>query len=348
MESKSAAESPRTGPWQELKRWLPGLVISAIAIFVIARLIDFNDLRAAFMQFNPLYVGLAVVLTVVFLITRGLASRALLGNKVGFRQAFLTINVGYLLNNIFPLRAGEIGRALLLGQSSGLGPMHVLSTIVIERAFDLAIAAGLLLSTLPLALGMQSSRPIAIVTLVLVITGLVVLYLMARYQQVVHSWVTRIGKRIPLVERYLVPQLDALLRGLSVLVNPKQFLISFWWILASWIIAVVEYYVMLLSLAPHAPFWWGAFVDAVLALGIAVPSVPGALGVFEAAMVGALSLLGFTPSQGLAYAVILHFMQWVITGVIGVYGLTSEGRSIGSFISDLRVRIFSKKTTDTE
>jgi hypothetical protein len=61
-----------------------------------------------------------------------------------------------------------------------VSPLHVLSTIVIERAFDLAMAAILLLTTLPLALGMAWARPVAIITLVVVISGLIALYLVAR------------------------------------------------------------------------------------------------------------------------------------------------------------------------
>ncbi len=341
-------ETVPSSRWQTVRRWLPGILISAAALFIVLRMIRWQDLKQALASFNPLYVGIAVVLTILFLITRGFASRTLLEDRVSFKQAFLTINIGYLLNNLFPLRAGELGRAVILGQSSGLGPMHVLSTIVIERAFDLAIAAGLLLSTLPLALGMAQARPVAIVILILMIAMLAVLFLMARNQELVHRWAGWVGKRIPLVQKYLVPQMDALLRGLAVLVQPKRFLVALWWVVASWIIAVVEYYVMLLSLNPNPPFWWGAFVDSVLALGIAVPSAPGAVGVFEAAMVGALTILKFTPEQGLAYAVILHFMQWILTAAFGIYGLASQGQSIGSYFHELRARMSARKTNETD
>lgn len=337
-------ETQKNSVWREIKRWLPGIVVSVIALAIVLRFIRWEDLRQAFTYFQPIYVIAVVVLTLLFLVTRGFAWRALLEDKVTFKQSFLTINVGYLMNNLLPLRAGEFARALFLGKTSGLGTMHVLSTIVIERAFDLAIAAGLLLSTLPLALGMAWARPVAVITLMLVIAGITALFLMARYQETVHRWVVRLGGRFSLVNRLVVPQLDALLRGLSVLIQPRRFFISLSWILLSWVVAVLEYYTMLLALEPNAPLWWGAFVDGVLALGIAVPSAPGAVGVFEAAMVGALTLLGFNPSVGLAYAVILHFIQWILTGILGVYGLANAGRSIGSFFTDLRTRVVTRNT----
>lgn len=338
MQMETETETKPASRWAGVRRWLPGAVISLIAIIVVANVIDWNELMKALASFNPLYVALTVLATILFLLARGMAVKTLLEDKVSFKQGFFAVNIGYFLNNIFPLRMGEVGRAVMLGQSSGLRTMHVLSTIIIERAFDLAIAAGLMLSTLPLALEMDWARPVAMITLVVVVAMLAAMFFAARYREKVHGWVHWLGKRIPLVDRFLLPQMDALLRGLGVLVQPKLFLSALFWIALSWLIAVLEYYVLLLSLEPNAPLWWGAFVDSVLALGIAVPSAPGAIGVFEAAVVGAMSILGFTPEEGLAYAVIVHFQQWVITAVLGVYGLVSQGQSITSFFKNIRTR----------
>jgi glycosyltransferase 2 family protein len=322
--------------WKKTPRWLPGVVISGVAIFLLIRQVNFQQLGEAFVKINPLVLLASAGFTLLFLITRAMAWRTILERKVTFSQTFWGINAGYLLNNVLPFRAGEVGRAVLVGQSSGLGSMHVLSTIVIERAFDLAFAAGLMLSTLPLALGMESAKTVSIVTLILVISGLVLMYLMARFNSVVHRWITAIGERIPLVKRFVVPQLDALLRGLSVLVKPDQFLLCVFWIALSWLLGIFNYYVVVLSFKPDAPFWWGAFVDAVLAMGIAIPSAPAALGIFEGALAGALSILGINTTIGVAFAIIMHFMQFIITGLLGLIGLAKEGKSLTSLFSDVR------------
>lgn len=324
--------------WREPRRWLPGVLISILALYVVFRLASGEDLAMAFRQLRPLHVVAAVLLTLLFLLVRAAAWRVLLSGKATVGQTFLAINEGYLINNILPLRAGEIGRAVFLGRSAGINPFQVLSTVVIERAFDLAIAAGLMLSTLPLALGLENARGAAIVVLVVVLAALGVMFLMARNQEWVSQQVSRIGRRWRLVERFIVPQVNALLQGLSALNNPLLFIGSFGLIALSWLVAVTQYYIMLLPFAPEAPFWWGVFTDAALALGIAVPSAPGSLGVFEAAIVGALAVLGVSRSQALAYAITLHLLQFIITGIIGLYGLAREGQSIGELINQLRLR----------
>ena len=323
--------------WRKTRRWLPGLLISIVALVVLIRLASWHELEVAFTAIKPINLAAAIALTLISLVTRSLAWRVLLGNRTSVRKAFLVINEGYFLNNIFPLRAGEIGRAIFMGKSSELGPFHVISTIVIERAFDVAMAALLMLSTLPLALGMSWARPVAIISLVLVILGFIVLYFMARYNEKVKDLLLRLGKRWPLIQRVVIPRIDALLDGLTVLRSPSQFLLALFWIAISWGLWVLLYYVMLVPIAPQAPLWWAAFGDAVLAMGIAIPSAPSGLGVFEAAIVGALVLLGVSPSAALAYAIMMHFLQFIQTGIIGFYGLTQEGRSLSSLLSDIKI-----------
>lgn len=324
--------------WKDARRWLPGVVISVVALALVFRLSNWKDLGAALSAVTIESILLVIIFTLLYLFVRSFAWKVLLEGKITWKQAFFTLNIGYLLNNVFPLRAGEFGRAIVLGKSSGLGMMHVLSSIVIERAFDLFYAAVFLLLTLPLALGMGWVYPVAYTTLGLVILGMILLLVMARYQTVVIAWTEKIGQRWSIVQRYVIPQIRSLLGGLNVLTQPVQFVLAFALVGISWGGAFIVYYVMIVTFVPGAPFWWAVFADAVLAMGIAIPSAPAALGVFEAALVGGLALLGVANSVALAYAVLMHFMQVAITGVLGFYALAREGRSIASLFSEARLR----------
>jgi hypothetical protein len=95
---------------------------------------------------------------------------------------------------------------------------------------------------------------------------------------------------------------------------------------------------MLWTIVANPPFWWGIFADSVLAMGIAVPSAPAAIGVFEAALVGALSLLGVSTSLALAYAIMMHFLQFLITGILGFYAISKEGRSLQKLFAEVQFR----------
>ena len=106
---------------------------------------------------------------------------------------------------------------------------------------------------------------------------------------------------------------------------------------ALWLVAVSEYYVVMLAIEPNVAYWW-IFTDAVLALGIAIPSAPAALGTFEVSIVGALKVLGIDETRGLAYAVTLHFVQFTLTGILGLIGLLRQGRPLSALIKDLSFR----------
>jgi uncharacterized protein (TIRG00374 family) len=334
----------RKSPWGDIRRWLPGVLISLVVIFMISRLATWQDLGAAFQALPLLNIGAAALLSLISLLVRAQAWRVLLGGRPTFRQSFFILNEGYMLNNLFPLRAGEIGRAVFMGRALGISPFHVLSSIVIERAFDLAIAAGLLLSTLPLALGLDWARPVGIVTLGLVTGALMLLFLMARYPERVQTIALSIGGRWNFFKKFLLPQVDALLDGLGALRSLRTFLVSLGWLALTWVFWVLVYYVVILALVPTAPLWWAMFTDSVLAVGAAVPSAPASLGIYEGSLMAALTLLGISTSLALAYAIVMHFIQFALTGILGMIGLALDRKSIAGIQADL----FSGNSTSSE
>lgn len=320
---------------KDARRWLPGLLVSLLAVVLLVRTVDWPSLKAAFTSMDWRYFVAFGVLYFGATCSRAMVSRSLLGNKPTFSQAFVAMMEGYLLNNLLPLRLGELGRAFLLGRKTGLGTMHVLSTIVIERAYDLAMAAILLLGTLPLALGMDWLKPIAFVTLGLVTLGLLSLYLMARYRIPLHGIADKLAGRWQFVAKYILPRIDSLLDGLSALTSLKSFTLSLFWILMVWTFGIANYYVLLLGIEKGIPPWWGLFVIGVASLGVAIPSAPASLGVFEAAIVGALALLGMSTGPALAYAVVLHLYHVIVSGIIGLYGLSREGETLAGIYEKL-------------
>jgi len=322
--------------WRNIRRWLPGAIISIVALVAVFRLARWDDLVLAFTTIQPVNLSIAIVIIFISLGTRAMAWRVLLEYKTTVQKSFFVVCEGYFLNNILPLRAGEFARAIFMGRATGLGPFHVLSTIVLERAFDLAMAAGLLLATLPMALNLSWARPVAITTMALVIIGLITLYVIARNRHRVHDWILQLGKRWAFVQKWVVPQIDALLEGLGALTNPGRFLLSVFWIAMSWVLWVTMYYIMLLPLYPHMPYYMAMFTTGVLAMGIAIPAAPGGLGVYEASVVGALAIFGIKPAISLVYALLMHFLNFVITGVFGFIELVRSRASISQIFDGIQ------------
>lgn len=341
----SSTPTPR---WKSLLRWLPGVLISAIALYAVFKLVHFQDLKSAFQTTGWQFLLGIFVLDIVSLLIRGKAWQMILGKGVTWQQAFFGVNEGYFLNNLFPLRAGEIGRSIFVGKSSGLGAFQVLSSIVIERAFDVSFAAILALLTLPLVVGLAWVKTTALTILVVVIVALISLFFVARNQQTVATWLEKLAKNKPLLEKFVIPPVQKLITGFSTLTNPKQFFLSLLWMGFSWFSWVVIYNVMVRQFLPVAPLWAGAFVGAILALGAAIPSAPASLGVYEASMVAAVVVLGGNESSALAYALMMHFLQFISVGIFGIWGLIREGQSLRSLLSSINIRQESSKPEASE
>ena len=325
-----------------LGRWLPGLVISAIAIFLLIRFSNWSEVIQAASLMNLVLLIPALAFFIISLGFRALSWRVLLQKRADYGRVFLTLNEGYLLNNIFPFRLGELGRAFLMSQATDMSGFFVLSTIVIERAYDLAIAAGLLLATLPFVFGIETGQTIAFSVMIIVILGLFTMFLLARNRQWVKTKLDDFSLRRFAFRDRILPRIDSLLAGLGALAKWDQFLLSVFFMVISWLFGGLELYFITISFGVTPEFWWNGFVLGVISLGIALPSVPAGLGVYEVAMVGAFSLLGVSSSIALAIALVSHLIHITFTGLIGMYGIFQDGESITGLFQRLRNLSFSR------
>jgi hypothetical protein len=331
---------------RETRRWLPGVLVSLIAIAVLFYLVDWRAVVLAFTTLDWKVVPFYMALYLASTSSRAMASRTLLENRPTFPQSYIAMMQGYLLNNLLPLRLGELGRAFLLGRKINVSMFHVLSTIVIERVIDLAMAAALTILVLPRVVEMDWVEPVAYTTLTLVVIGLLSLAVMARLRPTLKIWMERAAERVSLVKKYLLPVFDSLLDGLSALTSLRGTLLTFGWMGLSWFFGITNYWSLLRGFVPEAPYWWGVFVIGIVSFGAALPSAPAALGVFEGAIVAALVLLGIPPATGLAYAILLHFFHIVISGIFGFYGFAKDGESLFGMYGKLSNR--SKELSPSE
>lgn len=85
-----------------------------------------------------------------------------------------------------------------------------------------------------------------------------------------------------------------------------------------WLFEAGSYTSMLRGLPIAAPAWAGTFALIVANLGIAIPSGPSNIGVFEAACGGALLALGVSKELALCYALCLHLLAFSTVVVLGL------------------------------
>jgi len=324
--------------WKSIRRWLPGVLISLVAIAAILYYVDLQRFVEAISSANYWLLLVVFGCLMIWLAFRGIVWRTILRGRASYKDVFLTLCEGYLLNNFLPFRLGEIGRTFLLGRKSRLGFMEVLPTIVIERILDLTFAAAILLSAVPFVVGAGGAGKIAVIIGAVMVLGLLALYALARNQEWALGLFQRLSARWPGLQERGGDFLTPLFSGLSILTDGWLFVRVLLWMTLTWAIAILEFYLLILAFFPQATPIWSLFGLGAVAFGNAIPSLPGAVGTFEGAFAGAITILGGDRSTALAAALTSHMFNYLSTGIIGLYALSSEGETLMGIYHQLMKR----------
>jgi uncharacterized protein (TIRG00374 family) len=305
------------------------LLISAFSLAIALSFVDLKKLGEAFKKADYRLVLISISLSLVWLMVRGLFWRTLLQEKASYRDVFLTLNEGYLLNNVLPFRLGEVARSLLLAQKAALAFWEVFSTIVIERAMDIAYAVSLVFISLPFVVNVSWAQQAAVFMGIIVVIGWITLYFLAHNRDKVVRAYQSLRSRHAFLQKAGGNAVPAFLDGLSVLTDSRRFLRATGWVSLNWAITISQYFILLRAFFPDAEPIWAIFGLGAAALGIAAPSSPGNLGVFEVTLMGALYYaFGVDQSGGLAFAVTAHLLNYVFTSFIGAYALAKDGETL--------------------
>lgn len=326
----------RANPLRKALRWLPGLLVSLIAVYVISKFISGKDLIAAFRAFTWSDILIIVVLNLLSFVARALGWKNLL-EGVSFKQAFLIVNEGYLFNNLIP-RSGEIVRSLLVSSLTRISAFQAASSVLVERALDVVIAAAMFLLTLPFVVEMDALKPVAWALLICFLAAILFMVVLALHADTVKQKLAEWKIRSTFLKERVFPKFGSVLDGLATLKDPLKFSKSIFWILCSWVCWTTLLFFGITRITGAIPLLWGIFTQGLLALGIALPSAPASLGVYEGTMVAALAIFKVDQSAALSIALVLHFIQIFVTSILGIYGLSVQGQSISSLLERIRIR----------
>jgi uncharacterized protein (TIRG00374 family) len=227
--------------------------------------------------------------------------------------------VGYFFNNILPARAGEAARVIALSSRAGTPAAEAISTVVIERIFDLLALLFLLFACYPLLPAISWLKAAALLGLVLV-TGLgVIVYLLVRYDERAVRWLLSPLRRLP--GEHTGARVEAGIinatRGLVALRDPRVALRGMALTLASWTVLSLSFWILTNAFDLGLPLVAGMLVVVAINLSLVLPSSPAALGVFEAATVVALRAFDVEQAEALSFALVLHLLNFVPFLIIG-------------------------------
>jgi hypothetical protein len=319
--SRSADSSDRK--WSRLAlrwAWVP---VTAIAVAILVRVVDLERVGDELVTADPWRIGAMLATWLCWLALRPVRMRMLLAataphTPVSYNEAFGAHALGNALNGLLPMRAGEFAMLWVLNRRAHVPAANALSAVVLDRLCDLA-GAICLLGVAILAL---PSRPQSVVDGLAVVTatvllGVGMLVLAVRMRSFA---VLLVGRLLP--RRWhgkILPRLDALLTGLSVLARPAVLLRAVVLTAAIWTVTATSFTFGIGAVWPEVGLATGAFTVGITALAFLVPAAPGGVGIFHAAIVFALSFFAVPAEAALAFALLTHALT-LVTG-LAVAGL---------------------------
>jgi glycosyltransferase 2 family protein len=252
--------------------------------------------------------------------------------RPGFMPTFWALMLGLFANNVLPARLGELARMAALSRETGLRRTQVLTTIAVERVFDLAALGLLGLVAVPLMPAGSLRRNLAIAILVIFVALAALLVALA--SRPLRTLVVRLVRRLPVLGGDRGERTARSLRaGVDSLRDRRTLAIVLFWSVASWIALAVSNWFVLQMFDTGAP--WHAAVISLLATNLAmvVPSSAASIGVFEIAARSSLTAYGVPAALALSFGLVLHAINILPTLPAGAAALARVGLSGRELVS---------------
>lgn len=254
--------------------------------------------------------------------------------QIPTKTIFPIVTIGYMGNNVYPARAGEVLRAVVLKRKEGVSVSASLATIIVERIFDGVVMLAFVFVNLPELARMTGSsgfvgniQQVAVIGTGVFLTALVVFLLAAMFPQMAMkvglSFIYRI---IPQRFQARVIKLsNKFLDGLASLRSPFNALMVFLTSVIIWLLETGKYWFVMHAFDFNVSFFALMLMNGIVNLATTIPSAPGYIGTFDAPGIAVLTAYGVEHSVAAGYTLVLHVALWLPVTLLGAYYLAREG-----------------------
>jgi uncharacterized protein (TIRG00374 family) len=325
-------ESTQPSFWRRWGRLILGALLSVGVIFWLARTLNFQQVLLTLRDVNYGWVIVGLLTVLLTLWARVLRWQALLDSKqISASGALPPLVLGQLLNLIVPARLGDVGRTHLITREGYPSQARALGTVALEKLWDIVLLVGLVLGLSfwqPLPTWLTVPARLTAVGGGILLGGILALLFFRRH---LAAWESRISQwpeaalwrfpKLPNASSWLAGATGRLVDGLAGLHRPHVMLAAGAWSVLVWFFGALTNLALLKAFGLPLSMGIALLLLAVLQIGVAVPSVPGRIGVFEGLCLVTLALFGIEANLALGYGVVLHAVVLLPPAVLGLWWL---------------------------
>jgi glycosyltransferase 2 family protein len=247
--------------------------------------------------------------------------------SISVRRLFPIVVIGYMGNNVFPARAGEVIRSYILRKKEGVSISASLATVALERLFDGLVMCAFVFVTLPFVPLPRLYQGIVILASALFFVALIIFLLLAsnpaRAESVAGRLVSAVtplrfrDRAVILAGKFLV--------GLHALRSPRDLLMITVVSAVVWLMETSTYWIVAQAFPVlNVSFVVLMLMTAVVNLATMMPSAPGYVGTFDKPGIEVLKAFGQPANLAAAFTIVLHVTLWLPITLIGFLFMARE------------------------
>ncbi|HYK90475.1 MAG TPA: lysylphosphatidylglycerol synthase transmembrane domain-containing protein [Acidobacteriota bacterium] len=304
-----------------IARVILGSVLGILALWLATRRVDWGLLRESLRGIRYEFAVLALLINLATLPAQAVRWRILFypdDRHLPMTPLFKGVVLAQMLNILVPARLGEVARVYALGTQPNIGRIRILSTIVVEKVLDLcAVAASVTLLLFAVSLPgwlRDSGRVLLAGSALILAAGFILL----RRGDKLTGWCERQAAKLSGRWGEVLSRLGrSTLDGFSALRHTHSN-IRLWTItIVIMLLAAATNYVLFLAFGFRLPLTAALFLLIVLQVGVAPPSLPGKIGVFNYLVVLGLSVYSIDGSVAFSYSIVLYAVAFLPKIILG-------------------------------
>jgi glycosyltransferase 2 family protein len=323
--------------------WL-GLLISVVFIVVAFRGLDFREILISIQSAEIIWILPAIPVYFLGLWFRAYRWKIFLKpiSDLQTHQLFPVVAIGYMGNNIYPARLGELVRSAILKKDENIPVSASLATIIIERIFDGIVMLGFIILNLSVVSLMthsieikQTVDSVATWGTSIFLFAFLIFMLSAFFPIASAGLINKITAKI-LPQKYSQPIntiVEKFFSGIRALSSPIQTIYALMVTIVIWLIETLFYWIIMQAFPFDVSFGTLMLLSGFLNLFTIIPSSPGYIGTFDAPGIALLTALGIESQNAAGYTLLLHAALWLPVTVLGAIFFLQKGISWNDAIS---------------
>ena len=305
-----------------------GLAVSAVFFGLIVNGLDFDAFFANITGADYAWLIPAVVVYFLGVWARTWRWHYMLRHiqPIGMGPLFRYVCIGYMGNNIYPARAGELLRSYVLKRETGVRMSASLATVLVERLFDGLVMLLFVFVALPfvsLNEELDEFRPYIVSLTILFVGALVIFLLLAARPPLARAIYAPLVRTFlpPAFERPALDMAERFLKGLESLTRGREVLMIFATTVVVWLFETGKYWFVMHAFDFEVGVFTLVLMNGIVNLATSLPGLPGHIGTFDYPGIVVLNAAGVDWDTAAAYTAVLHLALWLPITLLGAFFL---------------------------